>query len=53
MKQEEGRLRQRRSVVDAGETYSVLTSDVERFDAKEFESLLSGFSFGVYRKHIE
>ena len=39
--------------VDEGETYSVLTSDVERFDAKEFESLLSGFSFGVYRKHIE
>ncbi|MEE0449606.1 MAG: hypothetical protein UC928_06895 [Collinsella sp.] len=39
--------------VDEGETYSVLTSDVEGFDAKEYESLLSSFSFGTYKKHIE
>lgn len=32
---------------DWGETYSVMTSDVEGFDAKEFESLLSSFSFGT------
>ena len=32
-----------------GETYSVMTSDIENFDAKEFESLLSSFSFGTRR----
>ena len=32
---------------DWGETYSVMTSDVEGFDAKEFESLRSSFSFGT------
>lgn len=32
---------------DWGETYSVLTSDIDGFDAKEFESLLSSFSFGT------
>lgn len=37
---------------DEGETYSVLTSDVEGFDAKEIESLLSSFSFGTYRIRI-
>ena len=34
---------------DWGETYSVMTSDIENFDAKEFESLLSSFSFGTRR----
>ncbi len=38
--------------IDEGETYSVLTSDIERFDSKEYEMLLSRFSFGTYKKHI-
>ena len=38
--------------IDKGETYSVLTSDIEHFDSKEYEMLLSRFSFGTYKKHI-
>lgn len=38
--------------IDAGETYSVLTSDTNHFDSKEYEMLLSRFSFGTYKKHI-
>ena len=38
--------------IDEGETYSVLTSDIEQFDSKEYEMLLSRFSFGTYKKHI-
>ena len=38
---------------DWGETYSVMTSDVEGFDAKEFESPLRSFSLGTYRKYVE
>ena len=38
--------------IDEGETYSVLTSDVEHFNSKEYEMLLSRFSFGTYKKHI-
>ena len=38
--------------IDEGENYSVLTSDVEHFDSKEYEMLLSRFSFGTYKKHI-
>lgn len=32
---------------DWDETHSALTSDIDGFDAKEFESLLSSFSFGT------
>lgn len=38
--------------VDGGETYSVLASDTDHFDSKEYEILLSSFSFGTYKKHI-
>ena len=38
--------------IDAGENYSVLASDIVRFDSKEYERLLSRFSFGTYKKHI-
>ena len=38
--------------IDEGETYSVLTSDIDHFDPKEYEMLLSRFSFGTYKKHI-
>ena len=38
--------------IDEGETYSVLTSDIDHFDTKEYEMLLSRFSFGTYKKHI-
>ena len=38
--------------VDGGETYSVLASDIEHFDSREYEMLLRGFSFGTYKKHI-
>ena len=38
--------------IDAGETYSVLASDMDHFDPKEYEMLLSRFSFGTYKKHI-
>ena len=38
---------------DGGETYSVLTSDVEGLDEKEYESLLRNFSFGTYRMNLE
>ena len=38
--------------VDGDETYSVLASDTDHFDSKEYEMLLSGFSFGTYKKHI-
>jgi hypothetical protein len=39
-------------LIDAGETYSVLASDMDYFDSKEYEMLLSRFSFGTYKKHI-
>lgn len=38
--------------VDEGEKYSVLASDIESFDPREYEMLLSKFSFGMYKKHI-
>lgn len=38
--------------VDGDETYSVLASDTDHFDSKEYEMLLSRFSFGTYKKHI-
>lgn len=38
--------------IDEGETYSVLVSDIEHFNSKEYETLLSRFSFGTYKKHI-
>ena len=38
--------------VDEGEKYSVLASDIESFDPREYEMLLSRFSFGTYKKHI-
>ena len=38
--------------VDGDETYSVLASDTEHFNSKEYEMLLSRFSFGTYKKHI-
>lgn len=38
--------------IDEGETYFVLASEIERFDSKEYEMLLSRFSFGTYKKHI-
>ena len=38
--------------IDEGETYSVLASDINHFDSKEYEMLLSRFSFGTYKKHI-
>ena len=41
-----------RKFIDGGEAYSVLTPNVERFDAKEIESLLSGFPFCMHRKHV-
>lgn len=37
---------------DEGETYSVLASDIDHFDLKEYKMLLSRFSFGTYKKHI-
>ena len=37
---------------DEGETYSVLATDIDHFDSKEYEILLSRFSFGTYKKHI-
>lgn len=37
---------------DGGETYSVLASDTDHFDSREYEMLLSRFSFGTYKKHI-
>ena len=30
----------------------VLASDTDHFDSKEYEMLLSRFSFGTYKKHI-
>lgn len=38
--------------VDEGEKYSVLASDIESFDPREYEMFLSKFSFGMYKKHI-
>ena len=38
--------------VDGGETYSVLASDIEYFDPREYEMFLRSFSFGTYKKHI-
>ena len=38
--------------IDEGETYSVLASDIEHFDSREYEMLLRSFSFGTYKKHI-
>ena len=38
--------------IDEGESYSVLASDVDHFDSKEYEMLLSRFSLGTYKKHI-
>ena len=38
--------------VDEGEKYSVLASDIDYFDPREYEMLLSRFSFGTYKKHI-
>lgn len=38
--------------IDEGETYSVLASDIEHFDSKEYEMLLGRFSLGTYKKHI-
>ena len=38
--------------IDEDETYSVLASDIDYFDSKEYEMLLSRFSFGTYKKHI-
>lgn len=38
--------------VDEGENYYVLATDIDHFDSKEYEMLLSRFSFGTYRKHI-
>ncbi|MHB0739770.1 GNAT family N-acetyltransferase [Peptostreptococcus stomatis] len=38
--------------VDEGEKYSVLASDIDHFDPREYEILLSRFSFGTYKKHI-
>ena len=38
--------------IDEGETCSVLASDIEHFNSKEYEMLLSRFSFGTYKKHI-
>lgn len=38
--------------IDEGETYSVLASDIEHFNSKEYETLLSRFSFRTYKKHI-
>ncbi len=38
--------------LDEGEVYSVLASDIDHFDPKEYEMLLSNFSFGMYKKHI-
>ena len=38
--------------VDGDETYSVLASDTNHFDPREYEMLLSRFSFGTYKKHI-
>lgn len=38
--------------IDEGETYSVLASDIDHFDSKEYEMLLSRFSLGTYKKHI-
>ena len=37
--------------VDGDETYSVLASDNAHFDSKEYEMLLSRFSFGTYKKY--
>ena len=38
--------------VDEGENYSVLASDIEHFEPREYKMLLSRFSFGTYKKHI-
>ena len=38
--------------VDEGENYSVLASDIDHFDSKEYEMFLSRFSIGTYKKHI-
>lgn len=38
--------------IDEGETYSVLASDIDHFDSREYETLLRSFSFGTYKKHI-
>lgn len=39
-------------LIDEGETYFVLASDIDHFDLKEYEMLLGRFSFGTYKKHI-
>lgn len=36
----------------AGETYSVLASDPDHYDPKEYERLLYKCSYGMYRKQI-
>jgi len=41
-----------KTVDDESETYFVLVSDIDHFDSKEYEMLLSRFSFGTYKKHI-
>lgn len=41
-----------RKFIDESETYSVLASDIDHFNLKEYEMLLSKFSFGTYKKHI-
>ena len=38
--------------IDASENYSVLASDINHFDPREYEMLLSRFSLGIYKKHI-
>lgn len=38
---------------DEDETYFVLASDIKHFDMKEYEMLLSRFSFGTYKNQIE